>query len=655
MTKQTILYLAACPVGRPLDLAEEVRAIQDELDRSHHGDRFDFQPRWAARPSDLLRHLRRLRPTIVHFSGHGEEDGLYFQRDDGSPQLVSADAIARTFGVAGASVQLVVLNTCYSDTQSTALRAHINCVVGVRGALADDSARSFAVGLYGALGARASVQAAFEQGCVAAQLDGHEDAVTLEVHPGFDADTLVLADIALIANLDLDRTANRADDEPPPPAVDYCPYPGLASFGPGDADIFCGRKQAIDELEVAVAGRNLTLLLGASGSGKSSVVLAGLAPRLHRTSGWRFAYVRIGLEAAHDPFAALARAMLSLRADPADDQTRDQQIAALAAELRTGARSIAHALAEILPAGQPGCVLLIADQFEEVFSLIPDVAVQWAFIDRLLAAAPAGAPQSSFRLVVTLRADFYGRALTYRPLADRLADQVRLPAMTHSELEEAIRAPAARHGVTFDSAVVTGLLDALDRSPGTLPLLQFTLRQLWLRRAGATISMASYEALGGLEQALATHADEVFRVLTTRERDRIAPDTFRRLFTRLAAFGDGPSDIRRVARRAELTAPAWALAQQLAGEDNRLVVTTTSEAVGDTVEIIHESLFRHWPRLAEWLEADRGFQLWLRAIAPFVDHFKANRDDDAPLLRGPFLAQARKWLAARPGPRAASR
>jgi hypothetical protein len=211
--KHTILFLAANPSGTDrLALDREARAIHVELERSGYRDRFEFETRWAAEPLDLLRELRKLKPTVVHFSGHGGHAGLYFQDATGRPQVVSTEALQVTFGAAGSSVQLVVLNACYTDSQAEALIAHVDCVVGTGGPILDTAARSFATGFYGGLGERESVAAAYKQGCAAIALEGgsgsvHRDAEDpypelrkqrdrpqLKVRPGVDAEELVLAD-----------------------------------------------------------------------------------------------------------------------------------------------------------------------------------------------------------------------------------------------------------------------------------------------------------------------------------------------------------------------------------------------------------------------------------------------------------------------------
>ena len=223
--KHTILFLAANPLGtNRLALDREARAIQAELDRSGFRDRFELVTRWAAEPLDLLRELRRLKPTVVHFSGHGApgpgtagdhrpssgphrdvvgdpghngsepRHGLCFQGPDGRPQLVSTEALEETFGAAGTSVKMVVLNACYSEAQAKALLPHVDCVVGMSGSIHDDAARSFAIGL-GRLGERESVAAACEEGCAAISLDGLRERARpqLAVRADVDAGKLVLA------------------------------------------------------------------------------------------------------------------------------------------------------------------------------------------------------------------------------------------------------------------------------------------------------------------------------------------------------------------------------------------------------------------------------------------------------------------------------
>jgi hypothetical protein len=223
--KQTILFLAANPIGTDrLALDQEARAIQLELERSGHRDQFELVTRWASQPLDLLRELRKLKPTVVHFSGHGSHGepaeprrddaprrdvvgesgprngkhprGLFFQGTDGRAQLVSTAALEETFGAAGASVRLVILNACYSEVQAEAILAHVDCVVGMSGSIRDDAARLFAIGFYGGLAERESVATAYKQGRAAISLEGLRDGdrPQLRVRDGIDAVKLVLVE-----------------------------------------------------------------------------------------------------------------------------------------------------------------------------------------------------------------------------------------------------------------------------------------------------------------------------------------------------------------------------------------------------------------------------------------------------------------------------
>jgi hypothetical protein len=206
MKKHTILFLAANPLGTSeAALADEARAIQAELELAGHRDRFEFVTRWAVQPLDLLRELRKLKPTVVHFTGQRgsgtiedsepQQQGLFLRGPDNRPVFVSMAALEETFDAAGKSVQVIVLNACYSDPQAEALAAHVNCVVGMEGSILDDAARSFAIGFYGGLGERESIAAAYKQGRAAISLAGLPEGnrPKLRVRHGIDASRLVLA------------------------------------------------------------------------------------------------------------------------------------------------------------------------------------------------------------------------------------------------------------------------------------------------------------------------------------------------------------------------------------------------------------------------------------------------------------------------------
>jgi hypothetical protein len=292
--KHVILFLAANPDGTDrLALDREARSIQAELKRSGYRDRFDFVTRWAAEPLDLLREVRELKPTVVHFSGHGggraagaggsthgrdvvvevtpsggDPHGLYFHNTARGAQFVSPEAIGQTLDAAGSSVRLVMLNACFTETIADAVLACVDCVIGMSGSIHGDAARSFAIGFYGGLGEHESVRAAFNQGKAAINLEGLPDASRpqLKERTGFDATQLILAAVAPLLRMDLP-----------------CPYPGMRPYTADDAAGFCGRDAEIDELIGRLrAGEREIYVIGPSGSGKSSLVAAGVLPRLAR-------------------------------------------------------------------------------------------------------------------------------------------------------------------------------------------------------------------------------------------------------------------------------------------------------------------------------------------------------------------------------------
>lgn len=429
-----------------------------------------------------------------------------------------------------------------------------------------------------------------------------------------------------------------------------CPYPGLAYFGPSDRGHFFGRDAVVTRLASRVANHPFTALIGPSGSGKSSVVLAGLAPHLDDSLTWCFTYFRVGKEVDQNPYRALSRALVPLfRGGDIVDQLRE--IENLAAGLQDGI-TLTNVLSECVTRNEGKRVLVIADQFEELFtrSRFIDDNLADRFIDCLLDAfqtRPDGAlPQAS--LILTMRADFFGSALRYRRLADTLQDNVEnLGPMTREELWDAIEKPALP--LKFEGGLISTLVNDVVRRPGSLPLLQFALREMWERRHVNGLTRISYDAIGGIEGALAKRAESIYLQMTTNDSVIDVKSAFRQLFTRLVTLGEGAEDTRRVADRTELGASSWDLAQQLAGEANRLIVTDSESGNRETAELVHEALIRGWPRLVDWVNSDRAFLRWLSQLKPRIEDWNTDRNDEGTLLRGGPLATAQDWVS-RKGP-----
>ncbi len=255
-----------------------------------------------------------------------------------------------------------------------------------------------------------------------------------------------------------------------------CPYRGLFHFGPNDADVFFGREIFIEQLYITTKTRNFIPVLGASGSGKSSVVLAGLVPKLQKEGHWQFTHFRPGA----DPFHALALALVPLYTPNLDQTDEIAQARKLAGYLQDGSVLLSDVFAKIQQNHPNHRLLLIADQFEEIYTLCNNQEIRRQFLDCLLASlkTPNSLSSPAMVLVTTMRADFLGNALSFRPFADVLQNaDVKLGPMNRKELTEVIEEPAKKLGVTFETGLVERILDDVEDQPGNLPLLEFAFRR----------------------------------------------------------------------------------------------------------------------------------------------------------------------------------
>ena len=283
-------------------------------------------------------------------------------------------------------------------------------------------------------------------------------------------------------------------------------------------------------------------------------------------------------------------------------------------------------------------LLLVVDQLEELYTLGRDEQANRAFVDQLLEATADGL----LSVVLTLRGDFYGRALGYRPLADRLQDAVvNLGPMTTEELEQVVAAPSEKVGLTFEPGLVARILGDVEQEPGSLPLLEFLLTDLWEARRGGQLTHEAYQAMGGVQGAMAQRAEELFGRLESADQAQL-----RRVFAHLVLPSEDNQDTRRRATFRELGGDAQRLVSQLA--DARLLVTSLDEAAGEeTVEVAHEALISNWARLRGWLDEDREFLLWRQRLRLAVAEWERGGRDRGLLLRRTTLAEGEQWLSQR--------
>ena len=420
--------------------------------------------------------------------------------------------------------------------------------------------------------------------------------------------------------------------------TDIIPYRGLFAFQEKDAQFFFGRETFTDMLVDAVQKQPLVAVIGSSGSGKSSVVFAGLVRRL-RAGNWHIVDFRPGSRPLFNLASSLVSYEESLFGKLLSRTERLREIRNLASDLQHCIHSLRDRIDDFLKSDPDQHFLLIADQFEELYTMSTDAKERLAFLDRLLEATHYC---HNFTFVITLRADFLGQALSYRPFADALqyAD-LKLAPMRSSELFAAIEKPAQLLGVTIETGLAERIIRAVSAEPGDLPLLEFALTQLWTKQHKGQLTHNDYDEIGGVEAALARYADSAYDKLNFEEKERA-----QRIFIQLVHPGEGTEDTRRVATRAEVGEENWDLVTRLAS--SRLVVTARDEKTGlDTVEVVHEALIRSWGQLQQWMQQDRDFRCWQELLRVAMRTWDSCGFDEATLLRGKPLADAEYWQSQR--------
>jgi WD40 repeat protein/DNA-binding SARP family transcriptional activator len=406
----------------------------------------------------------------------------------------------------------------------------------------------------------------------------------LGLEPGFELQELERA----ILVQDPALAATRREARNPAKIRDICPYKGLAPYGAEDTQLFFGRERLVDELVGRLHDTSLLAIVGASGSGKSSVLRAGLVPAL-------------GLEA------------LVIR----PGERRPAELAAAVERVAPGER-----------------LVLAVDQFEEVFAPTVSEDERSALLDMLVEAAWDS--ERCALVLLALRADFFGRLARYVELSDLVGpNHVLLGPMSTSELRRAVEGPAEWAGLVVEPELVDALVDDVAGEAGGLPLLSTALVDLWREHTDGLLTLAAYERTGGVRGAVGRHAEAAFRSLGDADAK-----TARRCLLRLVSGGDGEALTRRRVTRTELEADTDnGVARVIAAfVEQRLVVVD-----GQTVELVHEALLEQWPRLARWVEEDAQGTRLHRHLTRAAADWDATGRDAGELYRGARLAAALEW------------
>jgi len=431
---------------------------------------------------------------------------------------------------------------------------------------------------------------------------------------------LGVSGVDLVADSDLDQ-------------VD-CPYQGLDAFDAAHSRFFYGRDGDIARMLQKLDKARLLAALGASGSGKSSLVLAGLLPRLAAgalpgSETWRVQVLRPGA----NPLAALAEAATLLSAHQAVHRTAD--------ELSTDERALDGLTGLILAQDRKAQrVVWVVDQAEELFTLCSNEAQRRQFLANLVKATTN--PAGRAIVLVTLRADFYGNCAQYPEFSRLLeSNQYLVGPLDEDGLRRAIVEPAGQQGRTFETGLVETILDDVRQQPGGLPLLQYALRELWFRQEGHLLTLKGYRDAGGVASALARRADAIYERLTA-DQQRIA----RMTLLQLTQPQEGMEATRRRAALRQLVPnqgsrqAVEAVVQQLV--DARLL-TTDRQANDEWVDVAHEALIRSWGRLRAWVEEDRSGLRLLHQAQDAAEEWRASGESEDDLWRGARLAQIVEW------------
>jgi WD40 repeat protein/DNA-binding XRE family transcriptional regulator len=443
-----------------------------------------------------------------------------------------------------------------------------------------------------------------------------------------------------ISGLDVGAVLVSEDDVTPVEIAN--PYKGLRAFGEADTDDFFGRETLVQQLLTRLGEggelKRFLAVIGPSGSGKSSVVKAGLLPALRRggllgSENWFYIDMMPG---AH-PFEELEAALLRVAVNPP---------VSLLTQLKDGPRGLLRAVNRILPADPSIELFLVIDQFEELFTLTENEEDRLLFLNSLAAACMD--ERSRLRVVLTLRADFIDQPLRHVDFGELIQrrNELVLP-LTEDELERAILGPAKRVGLRYENGLTATIIHELGEQPGSLPLLEYTLTLLFERREGQLLSKSAYQALGGVSGALGQRAEEIFSHL-----DPSARETARQMFLRLVTLGEGSEDTRRRVLRAELEG----LAQprllnpliETFGKARLLSFDHDSITRSPTVEVTHEALLREWPRLKNWMVDSRADVRTQRLLATETNEWLQNQRNASYLLSGLRLAQFAGWAENSP-------
>lgn len=637
-----VLLLGAKSLDEPLNsVPAEISAINELFQTQNFNSlsfKIEYQPYLTRKL--LTKKLEQLagRVAILHFAGHSYDNSL--QTDD---ELVYSKHIAQFLKTWRIQPTLIFLNGCNSAGQiELFLKAGVNTVIATHKPINDLQASQFALEFYKSLFAekgKVSLQDAFDRagskvfmGKNSQPLTPNSESIDMMKSQKWDwglfsCNTEILKEWTIHNLLSNNR-----------PVLDQSgqllnPYKGLESFKEEDQEWFFGREALSLELSHKILESSLYTLLGASGSGKSSLISAGVIPKLRQNNDLIILQARPGAS----PFKELAN-LFGEVFYPNDAAQRLILQNTLEEKLKNNQLSLTDLINDLLKQKRKSRLLICIDQFEELFTHSKQEIIQ-VYIQHLIQLIDSNC---SATLLLIMRADFLGTALAQAEFAKRLDQHPdkKLGLISPAGLRASIEKPANRQLIQLEPSLTSALLDDIKNQIGGLPLLQFVLNLLWQKRDNNIIKLSDYNTFGGLEKALETRADAIYAEFNQHQKLHC-----KLIFLRLIQLGDGAEDTRRHAYLDEFESnTAKFIIKQLA--DARLITTQRNNKSEQAfAEISHEALIQNWSLLRKWIEENRSqlrIQHQISSEAKAWEEHKKNKDW---LLSGTRLNIAEEWIS----------
>jgi energy-coupling factor transporter ATP-binding protein EcfA2 len=417
-----------------------------------------------------------------------------------------------------------------------------------------------------------------------------------------------------------------------------CPYKGLISYTEQDADIFCGRDQWIQTIYDDLQQQSFVALTGASGSGKTSLIFGGVIPKIRQEATWQIAALR----PKESPFYELSKALIPFLAHDLNPFDQAKETKQLADGFRTKNVSLFDVTKEIIEKCAPNTrLLIIIDQFEELYALCPLSEVRDLFLELILNAVSLSndnAPRI-FNVFVSLRADFLGQIMSHRRMSACLSSaDHKLGPMSPDELREAIELPAQKMNTVLEPGLSDYILKTCIPTNIPLPLISFSLKCLWEKQHASALTIRGFEEMGATELSLANYAEAIYEGLPKKDKVRT-----REIFVRLVCPGEGTEDVRCMTNRNEMISRNWPLIS-LFVEKGLLIAERNQNNEIQHIEVVHDILFKEWGRLHGWIQENRDFRLWRKRLQSKLWYWEKNGQKSEDLLTGELLADSLQWI-----------